>query len=266
MKSSLDRNFPSYRYVSTGDPSRKIISEWIPSNDQEWSVPNVGAMERISMMDSDSAPPILEHKVKVSFATDIYGTFRQSVVFDFGGEPVLVRHLCVDVVPVTDVDRMKEIRKELVLSTVERWDTANAEIVAFSSPVTPLVPTPAAIAKDSERERDLLNAYPSPRGDTFTLTQSTVTEKKLTRNNYRARIHELLCVEEMARYEQVSTVLIFYHKIILIYLPTVKPRYRTAVYFPQYMVPYGEDEGKLKCQIIRNICSHIFMHASGAVD
>jgi hypothetical protein len=205
----MSGNFSSYRYVSTGDMSRKITSEWKPSNDQEWSVPNVGTLEQRSMMDSKSAPPILEHTVKVSFATDIYGTFRQSVVFDFGGEPVLVRHLCVDVVPVTDADRIKEIRKELVLSTAERWDTTNAEIVAFSSPVTPLVPTPAAIAKHSEHERDLLNAYPSPRGDTFTLTHSTVMEKKLTRNNYRARIHELLCVEEMARYEQVSILVGF---------------------------------------------------------
>lgn len=152
---------------------------------------------------------MLEHKVKVSFATDIYGTFRQSVVFDFGGEPVLVRHLCVDVVPVTDVDRMKEIRKELVLSTAERWDSTNAEVIPFSSSQVPAsVPTSVAIANDSEHERDLLNAYPSPRGDTFALTQSTVTEKKLTRNNYRARMHELLCVEEMARYEQVSITVI----------------------------------------------------------
>lgn len=55
--------------------------------------------------------PILEHRVRVGFKTEIYGTFRQSVVFDFGTEPVLVKHLCVDVVPVTDVDKMKEIRK-----------------------------------------------------------------------------------------------------------------------------------------------------------
>ncbi|XP_066992775.2 probable helicase with zinc finger domain isoform X2 [Anabrus simplex] len=199
------RNHFFLKYVSSGDPSRKIMCEWKPSNDQEWSVPPVPALEERSVGDSsEDTFPLLEHRVKVAFATDIYGTFRQSVVFDFGGEPVLVRHLCVDVVPVTDADRMKEIRKELVLSTAERWDTANSEIVVFSSPVTPLVTTPAAVALDSERERDLLSAYPSPRADTFVLTQSTVTEKKLTRNNYRARMHELLCVEEMARYEQVA--------------------------------------------------------------
>lgn len=54
---------------------------------------------------------VLEHNVRVAFSTDIYGTFRQSVVFDLGTEPVLVKHLCVDVIPVTDADKIKEIKK-----------------------------------------------------------------------------------------------------------------------------------------------------------
>lgn len=84
-----------------------------------------------------------------------------------------------------------------MLSTAERWDKSNSQIVTFSSPVVPVS------TSDVDRERELLATYPVPRADTFTLTQSTVSEKKLTRNNYRARMHELLCVEEMARYEQV---------------------------------------------------------------
>nr|CAD7397005.1 unnamed protein product [Timema cristinae] len=195
------RNHFTLRYVSSSHPARQVFSEWTPTNDQEWSLPPVTGLE----LQADHDTPLqLEHRVKVGFATDIYGTFRQSVVFDLGEEPVLVRHLCVDVVPVTDADRMREIRKGLVLSSVERWDATNADIIPFSSAVTPLVSTPEAVAKDSERERDLLSAYPSPRADTFTLTQCTVTERKLTRNNYRARMHELLGVEEMARYEQVA--------------------------------------------------------------
>lgn len=163
-------------------------------NDQEW----------IYAEDIQEGEVIFDHKVTVTFQTDIYGTFRQSVVFDFGGEPVLVKHLCVDVLPVTDADKMKEIKKEIVLSSAERWDGDNAEIVAFTSPLPPVIATPVAAAKNNEWERDLLNAYPCPKADTFTLTHSTVVEKRLTRNNYRARMHELLCVEEMARYEQVA--------------------------------------------------------------
>lgn len=67
-----------------------------------------------------------------------------------------------------------------------------------------MVGTPATAAQDCEKEKQLLQTYPTPRAETFQLTQSTVTEKKLTKNNYRDRMHELLYVEEMARYEQVS--------------------------------------------------------------
>lgn len=53
----------------------------------------------------------LEHTVTVAFCTDIYGTFRQSLVVDFGTEPVLVKHLCVDVIPVTNADKINDIKK-----------------------------------------------------------------------------------------------------------------------------------------------------------
>lgn len=53
----------------------------------------------------------LEHAVTVAFSTDIYGTFRQSVVLDFGSEPVLVKHLCVDVIPVTNAEKINDIKK-----------------------------------------------------------------------------------------------------------------------------------------------------------
>ncbi|XP_022187469.2 probable helicase with zinc finger domain [Nilaparvata lugens] len=162
-----------------------------PVNDQEWT-------EGAGLEERAGGGCAYEQRVRVTFTTDIYGTFRQSVVFDFGVEPVLVRHLCVDVVPVTDADKIKEIKKDLILSNAERWDKENCEVISFSSPVVPVT------SSDAERENELLTTYPPPRADTFTLTQSTVSEKRLTRNNYRARMHELLCVEEMARYEQVA--------------------------------------------------------------
>lgn len=82
-----------------------LTTEWKPINDQEWT-----SIRDTTLAETESME-ILEHRVKVGFKTEIYGTFRQSVVFDFGTEPVLVKHLCVDVVPVSDVDKMKEIRK-----------------------------------------------------------------------------------------------------------------------------------------------------------
>ncbi|KAG8254715.1 hypothetical protein J6590_005274 [Homalodisca vitripennis] len=176
--------------ASTGTQSGRSLVNCEMAGGQEWS----GGLEEVG---GDQGEP-LEHIVKVGFSTDIYGTFRQSLVFDVGTEPVLVKHLCVDVIPVTDAEKIKEIKMELVLSTAERWDKANVQLVPFSSPVVPVT------SADLDREQELLAAYPMPRADTFALTQSTISEKRLTRNNYRARMHELLCVEEMARYEQVA--------------------------------------------------------------
>lgn len=54
-------------------------------NDQEW-------ISHLVLQDSFA---IVEYRITVMFKTSIFGTFRQSVVFDFSTEPVLVsRYLC----------------------------------------------------------------------------------------------------------------------------------------------------------------------------
>lgn len=80
----------------------------------------------------------------------------------------------------------------------ERWDESNSEVVKFSSSDDEL-----GGHGFSNKAQDLLKQYPTPTPSTFTLTQSTVTEKMITKNNYCSRMHELLGVEEMARYQQV---------------------------------------------------------------
>lgn len=68
------------------------------ANKQEW-VLKAG-------VNMNSANALIEYNVNVVFKTDIYGTFRQTVVFDFGSVPVLCRHLCVDVIPLGDVEKV----------------------------------------------------------------------------------------------------------------------------------------------------------------
>lgn len=170
-------------------------------SDQEWVVPNADA--RYTETPNERSP-VLEHRVKVVFSTDIYGTFRQSVVFDFGSDPVLVKHICVDVIPVTDADKIQELKKEIVVSSAQRWDESNAELHPFFTKSSASQQGTPVHQVDEEREAELLQRYPCPRASTFTLTQSTITEKKLTKNNYRSRMHELLYVEEIARYDQVA--------------------------------------------------------------
>ena len=66
--------------------------------------------------------------LQVMFRTEIYGTFRQSVVFDFGSEPVLVQELSVDSTPVVDLEQLNQ---DLVISDTARWDAGNKTIVHF---------------------------------------------------------------------------------------------------------------------------------------
>lgn len=182
-----------------GQASSNKVVEVVLSSDQEWIGQNAESRHK----EIKDTSPMLEHRVKVVFTTDIYGTFRQAVVFDFGTEPSLVKHLCVDVIPVDSADKIQEIRKEMVLSTSMRWDKDNSIIIPFEEVLSPHLVTPDHLV-DEEREKELLERYPCPRASTFTLTQTTITEKKLTKNNYRSRMHELLYVEEIARYDQVA--------------------------------------------------------------
>lgn len=80
-----------------------------------------------------------------------------------------------------------------------------------------MIPVTSLSVLNLEEEKRLKDNYPTPRSDSFTLTQSTVIEKCLTRNNYRDRMHELLYVEELARYEQVKFYFIYvYFKLFIL--------------------------------------------------
>ena len=66
--------------------------------------------------------------LQMQFKTDIYGTFRQSVVFDFGSEPKLVRQLCVDSGPISDIDKLQQ---DLILTETGRWDISSKTVIQF---------------------------------------------------------------------------------------------------------------------------------------
>lgn len=65
---------------------------------------------------------------QVVFKTDIYGTFRQTLVFDFGSEPVLSREIVVESAPVTDTEK---ITSEFRLSGQRRWRADIVQVVPF---------------------------------------------------------------------------------------------------------------------------------------
>lgn len=130
--------------------------------------------------------------LQVRFITAIYGTFRQAIVFDFGFEPVVIRKLCVDVVSVTDMEKLQQAR-DTAVSFTDRWSSHDVTVIPFEN-------RPYALG---EQEECLLKCYPPPNASKFTFTQS-VMEPTLTKTNYASRQHELLCIEELAQYELLS--------------------------------------------------------------
>ena len=73
---------------------------------------------------------LVKHTIslQIQFKTDIYGTFRQSVVFDFGSAPMLVRQLCVDSGPISDIDKLQQ---DLILTETGRWDISTKTVIQF---------------------------------------------------------------------------------------------------------------------------------------
>ncbi|EDW85385.2 uncharacterized protein Dwil_GK10580 [Drosophila willistoni] len=187
------RNHFALKSIRLGNTSANVELK----SDQEW----VNAA--VACGDGADAVAVVTHEITVEFHTEIYGTFRQAVCFDVGQEPLLVRHLCVDVLPVNDAEKIEEIKRDIINSSATRWDVANTQLTRFETTIGTHLKTEAYL-DDLQHEKELLERYPCPRAATFTLTQSTIVEKRLTQNNYRSRIHELLYVEEIARYEQIA--------------------------------------------------------------
>uniref|UniRef100_A0A4W6FSB9 Probable helicase with zinc finger domain n=1 Tax=Lates calcarifer TaxID=8187 RepID=A0A4W6FSB9_LATCA len=131
------------------------------------------------------------YKVAVSFSTEIFGTFRQTVVFDFGSEPVLMQRIMVDAASIEDLEHLMAARQQLLI-TAKRWDSSCKTIVEFSPNETM-----------AELERSLLSRYQIPLSADQLFTQS-VLDKTLTKDNYQARLHDLLYIEEIAQYKEVS--------------------------------------------------------------
>ncbi|MGH0175328.1 UNVERIFIED_CONTAM: hypothetical protein FKN15_070417 [Acipenser sinensis] len=165
--------------VSAGDGANQIVQE-VPDNCQEWVGGNI-------------AQNGLDHcvyEVVVRFSTEIFGTFRQTIVFDFGFEPVLMQRVMVDAASIEDLEHLMQARQQLLI-TAKRWDSSCKTIVEFEPNET------------ADLERSLLSRYQIPLSADQLFTQS-VLDKSLTKENYQTRLHDLLYIEEIAQYKEVS--------------------------------------------------------------
>ena len=64
------------------------------------------------------------------FKTDIYGTFRQTLVFDFGMEPLLSREMQIESAPITDTEKLT---KDLQLTDQGRWTSENIQLIEYGT-------------------------------------------------------------------------------------------------------------------------------------
>lgn len=95
------------------------------------------------------------------------------------------------VVRFSDVEHLMAARQQLLI-TAKRWDSSCKTIVEFTPNETL-----------AELERSVLSRYQIPLSADQLFTQS-VLDKTLTKDNYQARLHDLLYIEEIAQYKEVS--------------------------------------------------------------
>ncbi|XP_075418227.1 putative helicase with zinc finger domain isoform X1 [Tenrec ecaudatus] len=165
--------------ISAGDSTTQV-SQDVPENCQEW----IGGKMAQNGLDH------YVYKVGIAFNTEIFGTFRQTIVFDFGSEPVLMQRVMIDAASTEDLEYLMHARQQL-LTTAKRWDSSSKTIIDFEPHET------------TDLEKSLLIRYQIPLSADQLFTQS-VLDKSLTKNNYQSRLHDLLYIEEIAQYKEVS--------------------------------------------------------------
>ena len=142
-------------------------------NNQEWNS-NV----------SDAIPDSVT--VIIKFKANVYGSFNQTIVLDFGCEQYISRQLSVDVYPASEGLELSEDGKQfLTVSSESQWTDLNAKIIRL----------PATLwGKHSE---ELKKRYPQPGPN---LRFPVAFEKSLMSSaNYKECMHSLLHIEELAQ-------------------------------------------------------------------
>ncbi|XP_043249887.1 probable helicase with zinc finger domain [Colletes gigas] len=132
--------------------------------------------------------------VKIWFAANQYGTYRQNIIFYFGEYPVILQRICMDCLPTEDFLRIYAATDYQFSQNPKTW-VNESHIHRFESPFVP--------PKDPKEDK-LSAIYPYPDRTNFFLTQETLTDPHLMPENYRGRLHELITVEELARHEQIA--------------------------------------------------------------
>lgn len=176
----LDDTNRIYFYIASVSVGPKKTQKYqnIENNCQEWVSPdyNKTAAEHV-------------YRIKVIFKTDIYGTFRQTLVFDFGMEPLLSREMQIESAPITDTEKLT---KDLQLTDQGRWTNENVQIVEYEKKSNDY----------SEQEKKLLSKYCLPESEKFRVAEHLM--HPASKETYRIWMHEMLYIEEWAQLENIA--------------------------------------------------------------
>lgn len=201
------RSHFTIKHVYPMIPGKQTLTQFdackATNNNQEWLANTDSNKALLEAETNHSQDTLVSHRVKIGFTTEIYGTFRQAVCFEFEGvEAILVNHFCIDVVPLEEYDKIQEIRNDILTVTRNRWNSSNANLVPYKAVQVYSVHN-ATAAQDTEKENELLQRYPCPQANTFVLSQITISGK-LSECNYQQWMHTLLYIEEMARFDLIA--------------------------------------------------------------
>lgn len=159
-------------------------SEIGATNGQEWHNPRASYIVDRSIK--------RHYSITIAFAASKYGTYRQNVIFGFKCSSTFLQRICADYLPIQDYARIQTATNYQLSQIPSRWP----DPYAFYSP---FMQNHADL-----REIKLSKIYPYPDKQNFFLTQDTLSDNRLTPQNYRGRMHEMITVEEIARHEQLS--------------------------------------------------------------
>ncbi|KAJ8413545.1 hypothetical protein AAFF_G00080520 [Aldrovandia affinis] len=130
------------------------------------------------------------YQVTLRLTAPAFGSFQQTVVFDFGSEPVLLQTVSAELAPPKDAEL--EQRPQGVLSS-GRWDSGCKQVA-----VVGFLPR-----EQAPLDQSLLRSYQIPAAADQLFTRS-VLDRSLTAHNYHSRLHDLLYIEENAQYMELS--------------------------------------------------------------
>jgi len=140
-----------------------------------------------------SLPDSFCYTVEVICTPDVFGTFRQTILFDFGGEPKLIRNISVEVVPPLDEDCQRttppapktgeKMTSSLFASNLKTrgtWNFGNADIVDSLT----------GERVESSKLGFALMTTPATRNRDPVVGDSREHQHLLTKENYRDRMRK----------------------------------------------------------------------------